>query len=158
MLEDIAAQVGTVLLAKRKKLVTAESCTGGGLAAAITAIAGSSQWFERGFITYSNIAKIEMLGVMEKNLENFGAISKQTARQMAEGALQRSQAQVAIATTGIAGPGGGSDLKPVGMVCFAWAFSGNETKTTTQYFEGDRQAIRQQAIIFALETLLKKLD
>ena len=153
-----AEQVGVALLAQKKMLATAESCTGGWLAEAVTAIPGSSQWFERGFVTYSNTAKIEMLGVRQENLEKFGAVSEPTAREMAEGALRNSHAQVTIATTGIAGPAGGTTIKPVGTVCFAWAFSASETKMATKLFHGDRRAIREQAVAFALQNLLRHLE
>ena len=157
MLTRLAQQVGEVLLTQQAMLATAESCTGGGVAEAMTAISGSSQWFDRGFVTYSNTAKQEMLGIAEKTLQNFGAVSEQIAKEMAEGALQNSHAQVALSTTGIAGPDGGSVAKPVGTVCFAWAFSDIETQTTTQLFSGDRAVIREQAVVFALQQLLIQL-
>jgi len=154
MLTILAQQLGAILLKHQYKLATAESCTGGWIATTITAIAGSSQWFERGFITYSNAAKMEMLSVAEKKLAEFGAVSEATACQMAQGALQHSEAQVALSTTGIAGPGGGSRDKPVGTVCFAWALPDLEISSITQHFSGDREAIRKQAVIFALQQLL----
>ena len=157
MLVEVTEQLASALLAQGKMLTTAESCTGGWVAEAITAISGSSQWFERGFITYSNLAKVEMLGVSQESLAKFGAVSEQTAKEMAEGALQNSHAQVAIATTGIAGPIGGTTVKPVGTIWFAWAFVGAETKTVKQLFKGDRQAIRKKAVAFALQTLLQQL-
>ena len=157
MLTLLVQEVGELLSARQLMLTTAESCTGGGVAEAITAIPGSSQWFDRGFVIYSNLAKKEILGVSEKTLQNFGAVSEQTAQVMAEGALQNSHAQVALATTGIAGPDGGSVAKPVGTVCFARAFSELETQTNTQLFPGDRAAIREQAVMFALQQLLLQL-
>lgn len=153
----LAADLGAALLARQLSLVTAESCTGGGVAQAITAIAGSSQWFERGFVTYSNEAKIESLGVHLATLQQYGAVSEAVAREMAEGALQHSHAQIALATTGIAGPDGGTLQKPVGMVCFAWAFIDRPSQTTTQYFSGDRASVQQQAIHFVLKQLYEDL-
>src|SRR5512140_2522540 len=120
----LAARVGAQLKAQGKMLAAAESCTGGWVAQAVTAVAGSSDWFERGFVTYSNAAKMEMLRVKADTLRTHGAVSEQTAREMAAGVLAHSRAQVAVAITGIAGPGGGSAEKPVGMVCFAWAVKG----------------------------------
>src|SRR5512135_3018157 len=119
-LSMLAMQVGAGLKARGLMLATAESCTGGWVAQAVTAIAGSSDWFDRGFVTYSDAAKQEMLGVSAGTLGRHGAVSEHTAREMAAGALAHSRAQVALAITGIAGPGGGSSEKPVGMVCFAW--------------------------------------
>jgi nicotinamide-nucleotide amidase len=140
------------------KLVTAESCTGGGLSYWLTSIAGSSDWFDRGFVVYSNAAKIEMLGVHSKTLEELGAVSAQTAREMAEGALHHSHADISIAITGIAGPTGGTPEKPTGTVWIAWAAKGAPTEELAYLFPGDRQAIRLQAIIKALEKLLEKIS
>jgi len=120
-LASLARRVGSRLKRRRLKLATAESCTGGWIAQAVTSVAGSSEWFERGFVTYSNEAKKEMLGVRAATLSRHGAVSEETAREMAAGALKRSEAHVALAVTGIAGPGGGTRKKPVGMVCFAWS-------------------------------------
>jgi nicotinamide-nucleotide amidase len=142
-----------LLKAQNLKIATAESCTGGLLAAYLTEKSGSSAWFERGFVTYSNEAKIEMLGVKQSTLEHYGAVSEQTAKEMAEGALNNSRADLSIAITGIAGPDGGSADKPVGMVCFGFAGKNIESLTQTKYFEGDRKAIREQAAQFALEKL-----
>lgn len=153
-IENLVAETSQQLLRHGYKIVTAESCTGGGLAAVLTELAGSSQWFERGFITYSNEAKQELLGVQLKTLEYYGAVSEATAREMAEGALRNSHANISLAVTGIAGPSGGSVDKPVGTVCFAWAIKGQPILTTTQYFTGDRQAIREAAVVYALEKLL----
>lgn len=135
-------------------LATAESCTGGWVAKAATDLEGSSHWFERGFVTYTNEAKVEMLGVEPGTLSVHGAVSEQTAAEMAAGALNRSRADVALAITGIAGPGGGSPLKPVGTVCFGWARRGGDPVTVTCRFEGDRDAVRRQAVIRALEGVL----
>ncbi|HWS13585.1 MAG TPA: nicotinamide-nucleotide amidase [Rhodocyclaceae bacterium] len=153
-LEVLARSCGEALKRRGLVLASAESCTGGWVAAAITTIAGSSEWFDRGFVTYSNQAKQDMLGVTPGTLERFGAVSEQTAREMVEGALAHSRADVALAITGIAGPGGGSPAKPVGTVCFAWAIAGQETRTATRHFAGDRTAVRRQSVEFALRTLL----
>lgn len=153
-LEVLARSCGEALKRRGLVLASAESCTGGWVAAAITTIAGSSEWFDRGFVTYSNQAKQDMLGVTPGTLERFGAVSEQTAREMVEGALAHNRADVALAITGIAGPGGGSPAKPVGTVCFAWAIAGQETRTATRHFAGDRTAVRRQSVEFALRTLL----
>jgi nicotinamide-nucleotide amidase len=137
-------------------LVTAESCTGGWVAQAITSVAGSSEWFERGFVTYSDDSKQELLGVRNETLARHGAVSEETAREMAQGALARSKGTVALAVTGVAGPGGGSATKPVGMVCFAWA--GKHTvQSETRRFSGDRESVRKQSVIRALEGVLEEL-
>lgn len=139
-------------------LVTAESCTGGWAGQAVTAVAGSSAWYERGFITYSNTAKCEMLGVQQSTLDQYGAVSAQTAREMAAGALNRSHAHISVSITGIAGPDGGTATKPVGMVCFAWAAEDGRVQHETHYFKGDRAAIRRQAVATALQGILNLLD
>lgn len=149
LIEQIAAQ----LQQKNWLMTTAESCTGGGVAQWLTSVAGSSLWFDRGFITYSNAAKHEMLDVGEGLLEQYGAVSEQVAVAMVRGALAHSRAQVSLAVTGIAGPGGGSDAKPVGTVWFAWAVE-TQTKTALQRFAGDRQSVRSQSEQFALKGLL----
>jgi len=156
-LEMLSAEVGRRLKASGVFLATAESCTGGWAAQVITATAGSSEWFERGFVTYSNAAKLELLGVDADALLQRGAVSEQTAREMAQGAIRNSRAQVALAITGIAGPGGGTPDKPVGMVCFAWAFVDRPTSAATRNFAGDRETIRRQSVVFALTELLKRL-
>ena len=141
-------------------LATAESCTGGWLGEVLTAVPGSSAWYERGFITYSNAAKREMLGVKTETLARFGAVSEQTARAMAEGALGHSHADLAVAITGIAGPAGGSPEKPVGTVCFAWGARRVPVYSTTRRFAGDREAVRRAAVkaaIEGLQTLLASL-
>jgi nicotinamide-nucleotide amidase len=153
-LEVLARSCGEALKRRGLALASAESCTGGFVATAITTIEGSSEWFDRGFVTYSNQAKQDMLGVTPGTLERFGAVSEQTAREMAEGALAHSEADVALAITGIAGPTGGSPAKPVGTVCFAWAIAGKEPQTQTCHFAGDRTAVRRQSVEFALRTLL----
>jgi nicotinamide-nucleotide amidase len=149
--------IGELLKKKNLLLTTAESCTGGMVAQVITAVPGSSNWFERGFVTYSNSAKQDMLGVQLTTLETFGAVSAETAQEMAEGALHHSLAQVSLAITGVAGPDGGSPEKPVGTVCFAWAGTGLATQTQKQLFTGDRQSIREQATEFVLHSLIKYL-
>jgi nicotinamide-nucleotide amidase len=156
-LESLARSCGEALKRRGSVLASAESCTGGWLSAAITSIPGSSEWFDRGFVTYSNAAKQDMLGVGQDTLERFGAVSEQVACEMVAGALARSRAGVALAITGIAGPGGGSAAKPVGTVCFAWALAGQAVRTTTRHFSGDRTAVRRQSVEFALQTLLETL-
>lgn len=149
----------SLALKKRKlMLATAESCTGGGLSYFLTNIPGSSTWFDRGFVTYSNAAKMEMLDVEPLTLEQFGAVSEETAREMAEGALKNSEASVSIAITGIAGPDGGTDEKPVGTVWIAWARHGATTKAHADVYHGDRTDIRMAAIQTAITVLLAWLD
>jgi len=155
-LETLAADVGALLLANGQRLATAESCTGGWVAQCLTAIAGSSDWFERGFVTYSNEAKQEMLGVTRETLDRHGAVSVATAQAMAEGALQRSRANWAVAITGVAGPGGGSLDKPVGMVCFGWAGPDGIVATDTQYFVGNREQVRAQSVDHVLRGILRR--
>lgn len=151
---DMAGRLGHALLLHGARLVTAESCTGGGLAQAITSIAGSSQWFERGFVAYSNESKRELLNVPAETLERFGAVSEQTAAAMAEGALARSRAEFSVAITGIAGPDGGTPEKPVGTVCLAWSGRGGEIRTARTLLSGDRRQIRDQAVLMAMQGLL----
>lgn len=154
---DLSTRVGRALAAKGWRLATAESCTGGGIAYAITEIAGSSEWFDRGFVTYSNAAKTSMLGIPEEMLARFGAVSEEIAAAMAEGALAHSKAHVALSTTGIAGPGGAVPGKPVGTVCFGWSVNG-KTSVERLVFPGDRQAVRQQTVLHALQGLLRLLE
>ena len=156
-ISDAAVQLGQALKARGFMLALAESCTGGMVAEAITSIAGSSAWFDRGFITYSNAAKIDMLDVSSTTLEKFGAVSEQTAAEMAIGALKNSAAQIAGSITGIAGPDGGSFEKPVGTVCFAWAGKNIPVSTYTHWFDGNRNSVRQQAAIFMMAGLIEKL-
>ena len=155
-LETLAAQVGELLRANGQKLATAESCTGGWVAQCLTAIAGSSDWFERGFVTYSNDAKNEMLGVEAGTLLAHGAVSEATAAAMAAGALRHSHADWALAVTGVAGPGGGSPDKPVGLVCFGWASVDGRVETQTLHFSGDREQVRAQSVAQALSGLLER--
>ena len=138
-------------------LTTAESCTGGGVAHAVTSIAGSSRWFERGFVTYSNLAKQQMLGVKAELLQDYGAVSEPVVRAMADGALRNSAAQVSLAITGIAGPDGGLPGKPVGTVWFAWAVNGRTTSRCL-HFTGDRAQVRGQAVQTALAGILDILS
>lgn len=152
-LDALALEVGTRLQENRATLATAESCTGGLVAAAVTEIAGSSAWFERGYVTYSNAAKVEMLGVADALIAAHGAVSEEVARAMAEGARRVASATYALAITGIAGPGGGTAQKPVGTVCFAWA-SATQVTAATQRFAGDRRAVREQSTLHALQGLL----
>ena len=153
----LAEQVGEALLESGRALATAESCTGGWVAKLVTDIAGSSQWFDRGFITYSNAAKQDMLGVSGTTLEAEGAVSEATVAAMVSGALERSLADVALAISGIAGPGGERPGKPVGTVCFAWQLQGQPPRIETQHFSGDRNNVRQQAVLHALQVLLNEL-
>lgn len=152
--EDLAQHLADKLIEQGAFLATAESCTGGGVAWCLTAVPGSSRWFERGFVTYTNRAKREMLGVSTDILAQFGAVSEKTAMAMANGALQHSPADYALSITGIAGPGGGSKEKPVGTVCFAWAGKDRDTLAKTLIFSGDRSAVRQQSIHTALQGML----
>lgn len=155
-LEALAAAVGCLLSANGERLATAESCTGGWVGQCLTAVAGSSGWFERGFITYSNEAKIELLGVAAETLAAQGAVSEATAAAMALGALARSHADWALAITGVAGPAGGTASRPVGTVCFAWAGPGGSVATATRRFAGDRAAIRAQSVANALTVILER--
>ena len=154
----LAVRVGAALRASGRVLATAESCTGGLIAGAITDVAGSSAWFDRGFVTYSNPAKVEMLGVRPRTLATAGAVSEATAAEMAAGALARSRADVAVAVTGIAGPDGGTPDKPVGTVCFAWTRRGAPSITATHHFPGDRAAVRAATVAMALQGLIDRLD
>ena len=155
-LEANLTQISLRLLARRHMLATAESCTGGMIAAACTDLSGSSQWFERGFVTYSNEAKAEMLAVPPGLIEEHGAVSEPVARAMADGALAHSRAQVSLAVTGVAGPTGGTEAKPVGTVWFAWCVGG-ETHSEMQHFAGDRAAVRVATVRYALKRLLSLL-
>ena len=153
---DLATRLGILLQSRGWRVATAESCTGGLVAAAITDVGGSSGWFERGFVTYSNEAKTEMLGVRADTLAAHGAVSEATAWEMVAGALERSGADLAVAITGIAGPSGGSPEKPVGLVCFAWAGREGPLRSSTRRFAGDRAAIREAAVGVALEGLIEQ--
>jgi nicotinamide-nucleotide amidase len=152
----LSRRMGKALKKRRQTLATAESCTGGWVAQVVTTVAGSSDWFERGYVTYSNAAKRQLLGVRLETLKKFGAVSEQTARAMARGALHRSDATIALGVTGIAGPGGGTPGKPVGTVCFAWA-QGRKMRSETRRFSGNRAAVRRKSVIHALQGLFKWL-
>ena len=156
-LEELALKVGEALAAKGWMVATAESCTGGWVAKALTDVAGSSAYVDRGFVTYTNEAKREMLGVAEATLKAFGAVSEAVVREMAEGALASSRAQATLAISGIAGPTGGTPEKPVGTVWFAWAVAGEETRAEVMRFDGDREAVRRRAVVHALDRLLARL-
>ena len=152
----LAARLGAAALARGAMIATAESCTGGLVAGAITSIAGSSGWFERGFVTYSDLAKEQQLGVASSTIERFGAVSEETAKAMAQGAVRGAAAQWAVAVTGIAGPDGGSPDKPVGTVWLAWAGPGH-LQALKRQFGGDRAAVRQASVRVALEGLIDRL-
>jgi len=156
-MSQLAAHVGTALRKHGMMLATAESCTGGGIASAVTEIAGSSAWFDRGFVTYSNQSKVEMLGVSSATLERFGAVSEATVREMVEGALRHSKAQLALAVSGIAGPGGGTPEKPVGMVWFAWGMENSQCVARMHRLVGNRTEIRVQAVYIALQGVIELL-
>ncbi len=156
-LYKLAEEVGAALKQRKLMLATAESCTGGWVSEAVTMVPGSSDWFERGFVTYTYISKREMLGVKEATLGRHGAVAEEVVREMAEGALARSRAQVAVAVSGVAGPGGGTPEKPVGTVCFAWAMKDNAPRTETQRYKGDREAVRRQSVERALKGVLALL-
>ena len=156
-LNGLAVKVGEALRAKGWMVATAESCTGGWVAKALTDVSGSSAYVDRGFVTYTNEAKQEMLGVTGETLAAHGAVSEAVVREMAEGALRRSRAQAALAVSGIAGPTGGTPEKPVGTVWFAWALEGAETGAEVVRFDGDREAVRRRAAEHALKRLLDRL-
>ncbi|MFZ6846235.1 CinA family protein [Undibacterium sp. RuTC16W] len=151
---ELATEVGVTLKSKKLLLSIAESCTGGGICQAITEIAGSSEWFDCGFITYSNSSKSELLDISAALIAQHGAVSEEIAAAMAEGALANSEAHISLSTTGIAGPGGAVPGKPVGTVCFAWQVGG-VTHTERKVFSGDRHAVREQTIVHALDRLLR---
>ena len=153
MTED-TVNLGELLIRMNRSVATVESCTGGGVARAITELAGSSQWFERGFVTYSNDAKVEMVGVECALIESHGAVSREVAAAMAEGGIRFSEADYCIAVTGVAGPQGGTADKPVGTVCFAWAGLDWETRCELTHFDGNRHDIREQSVAHALSGLL----
>ena len=157
-MEDLAKRVARALKSSNGMLVTAESCTGGWVAQVLTAIPGSSAWFERGFVTYSNEAKRESLGVSPGTLARHGAVSEETASEMAQGALAHSRGNIALSVTGVAGPSGGTRLKPVGTVCFAWARAGGQVRAETRHFSGERESVRRQSVVRALEGVLEALD
>lgn len=157
-MDILAAQVGALLKSHGLMLATTESCTGGGVAQAITEVAGSSAWFERGFVTYSNLSKQQMLGVRETTLRQHGAVSEMTVREMVAGALANSAAQVALAVSGIAGPDGGTAEKPVGTVWFAWGVKNGETHAQRYQLDGNRAEVRAQAVNIALQGIADLLE
>lgn len=154
-IDELSARVGEACGRAGLKVATAESCTGGGVAEAITRTAGSSAWFDRGFVAYANEAKVDLLGVRQETLGSHGAVSEAVAREMALGALHQSDADLAVAVTGVAGPGGGTATKPVGLVWFAWATLDGDMRTKFEVFGGDRGTIRQQAVREALKGLVE---
>jgi nicotinamide-nucleotide amidase len=156
-MQKLAQNVGEALARKGIKLATAESCTGGWVAQLVTSVPGSSGWFDCGFVTYSNAAKQRMLGVERAVLEKNGAVSEPVVTQMAEGALRNSEADMAVAISGVAGPGGGTVAHPVGTVWLAWAVTGQPTVTCLSFFNGGREAVRRQAVEQALEGVLAYL-
>jgi nicotinamide-nucleotide amidase len=153
-INELAAQVGRALQDKELLLATAESCTGGGVSQAITEIAGSTGWFDCGFVCYSNASKTELLDVPAALIAQFGSVSEEVAAAMAQGALANSNAHLAVSTTGIAGPTGAVPGKPVGTVCFGWA-NGDTVHTERRVFSGNRHAVREQTVIHALQGLLR---
>ncbi len=157
-LVNIAQELGSALKVRGFVLALAESCTGGMVAQIVTSVAGSSAWFDRGFVTYSNAAKVEMLGISSETLEKYGAVSEQIAIEMALGALKRSSAHIVGSITGIAGPDGGSAEKPVGIVCFAWAGLDMPALATTKHFQGNREEVRQQAAAALMAGLIERLS
>lgn len=157
-MQDLVKVIAAQLLQKKQVLATAESCTGGWIAQQLTAVAGSSEWFDCGFVTYSNDSKQQILGVSEQSLIKYGAVSSNVVAEMAEGVLNHSQATMSVATSGIAGPGGGSDDKPVGTVWFAWAQKGELTRSEKKRFSGDRESVRKQAVKYALQGILQNLS
>jgi len=156
-LQQLAAELGDKLRARGWMLATAESCTGGWVGQLLTSLPGSSSWYERGFITYANAAKIEMLGVAAETLAKYGAVSEETASAMAAGALSHSHAQATLAISGIAGPSGGTPQKPVGLVCYGWALEDGTIMSSTCRLDGDREEIRSRAVAAAVAAALRGL-
>ena len=156
-LQEIAQKTINLLLENDYQLVTVESCTGGWVGKTITDLSGSSAAFTGSFVTYSNEAKQQMVGVQLETLKTYGAVSEEVAAEMAAGAIQKTDAQVAVSITGVAGPSGGTEAKPVGMVCFGWAFKDHKPETTVCYFDGSRDEVRRQAVAFALQGIALRL-
>ena len=154
-IDHLASEVGEVLLTRNCKLVTVESCTGGWISQAVTSVSGSSNWFDRGFVTYSNEAKQELVGVQADTLEVHGAVSEEVAIEMAVGGLNNSYADIAVSVTGIAGPDGGTLTKPVGTVWIAWAIRSGKATAKCYQFDGDRHAIRRETVLKALSGIQK---
>ncbi|MDN0073595.1 nicotinamide-nucleotide amidase [Crenobacter sp. SG2303] len=157
-MSSLAEQLGAKLLARGERVTAAESCTGGLIAGAITDVAGSSNWFDMGFVSYSNAAKQQLLGVEAVTLAEHGAVSEATVREMAAGALRAARADWAVAVSGVAGPGGGSAEKPVGLVWFGIAGPAGLTRAFERHFNGDRAAVRRQTVEAALLALLAEID
>lgn len=157
-IEQLANAVARLMLSRGLHLAVAESCTGGWVAMALTAIAGSSEWFDRGYVTYSNCAKQQMLGVSEATLARHGAVSEQTVAEMTARALAASGTDLALAISGIAGPGGGTEDKPVGTVWIAWQRKSHPPVTLRRHFDGDREAVRRQAVVQALQGLIERVE
>lgn len=157
-MKEIVEKIGAMAIRNKQKLAVAESCTGGWIAQELTAIAGSSEWFDCGFVTYSNDAKQRMLGVSGVTLQRYGAVSSEVVSEMAEGVIIQSDVGFSVATSGVAGPGGGSEEKPVGTVWFAWAVKGKPTEVLKFCFDGDRESVRKQAVRVALGGILKNLS
>jgi len=156
-LQEIAQKTINLLLENNYQLVTVESCTGGWVGKTITDLSGSSAAFTGSFVTYSNEAKQQMVGVQLNTLEAHGAVSEEVAAEIASGAIQKTDAQVAVSITGVAGPSGGTEAKPVGMVCFGWVIKDHKPETTVCYFDGDRDEVRKQAVAFALQGIVLRL-
>ena len=154
-IDELSARLGESCRRAGLLVATAESCTGGGVGEAITRTAGSSVWYDRGFVTYSNEAKVDLLGVRQETIGSHGAVSEAVAREMALGALHQSVADLAVAVTGVAGPDGGTAAKPVGLVWFAWASLDGEVRAKFEVFGGDRAAVRAQAVLEALKGLVE---
>ena len=158
ILYKLAEEVGLELQRRKLMLATAESCTGGWVSEAVTMVPGSSDWFERGFVTYTYISKREMLGVKEATLNKHGAVSEEVVREMVVGVLAHSHAQVAVAVSGVAGPAGGTPDKPVGFVCFAWGMKDGKPRAETKRFSGDREAVRRLSVEHALKGVVALLQ
>ncbi|MDJ0862668.1 MAG: nicotinamide-nucleotide amidase [Gammaproteobacteria bacterium] len=156
--QRLSARVGKLLKERGLMLATAESCTGGWVAQVVTSVSGSSDWFDRGFVSYSNQSKLEMLGIRSETLDRHGAVSEEVAKEMATGALTNSRAQVSVAISGIAGPAGGTPNKPIGTVWLAWAMEGKEPRSRSTHFAGDREMVRQQAVMAALQGIIDTVD
>lgn len=158
VLYELAEKAGRALERRGLMLASAESCTGGWIAEAVTMVPGSSAWFDRGFVTYTNSAKREMLGVRSETLDRHGAVSEPVVLEMVAGALASSQAHIAVAVSGVAGPSGGTPEKPVGTVCFAWGIKDSAPRAETRHLEGDREAVRRRSVVHALEVLIATLE
>ena len=157
-LSQIARKTGEILLGRGWRLATVESCTGGWICQVVTSLAGSSDWFECGMVTYSNTSKAALVGVPGSLISSYGAVSAQVAEAMVSGALERTDASVAVSVTGIAGPGGGSEEKPVGTVFMAWQFPGGAAVSERFHFHGDREEVRRQSVATALSELARRAE